>query len=262
MDYKNLKFGLLVGIVVSISVLFLSGCFVAGVQDKGTLVMKITDARPDSNITAVEITISMIEVHKAGSGTEEVNETPPDTCNELCQYQGYGSGECRNAPVIPNATVCGEYEVDIGNTSDCTIPYEDGSPIIGVMYSCCCNTTAAPPIIENGTDESVGGWIVFSEETHVFDLLLLQGIEDIIGNKTFDVGKYTQIRLIVDSVLVTDSGIDYEATVPSGKIKLIHPFEINANQTTTLVLDFEVDKFLVKTGSGKYSVKPAQIKVY
>lgn len=254
---KNLGFGLLIGTTALISVLFLAGCITAGIQEKGTLIMKITDARPDSNITAVEVTISMIEVHKADT-VENVSETPPipDTCDGLCQFQGYASGVCRGAPVIPNATICSKDEVNIGNTSDCTIPYENGQPLIGVMYGCCCNTTAAPPA------EETTGWIVFSNETHVFDLLLLQGIEDILGNKSLDVGKYTQIRLKVDSVLVTDSGVDYEATVPSGKIKLIHPFEIKANQTTTLVLDFEADKFLVKTGAGDYIIKPAQIKVY
>lgn len=117
----------------------------------------------------------------------------------------------------------------------------------------------------NVTEENVSetsGWIIFSDETQTFDLLQLQGITDILGNKTLEVGKYTQIRLTVESVMVIEGGnVIHDAIVPSNKVKIIKPFEIKENQTTTIVLDFEADKFVVVTGAGKYLVKPTQIKI-
>jgi len=43
-------------------------------------------------------------------------------------------------------------------------------------------------------------------------------------------------------------------------IKLIHPFEIIEGETTELTIDFDAEKSIVKTGNGRYILKPT-IKV-
>lgn len=53
---------LILGIVV------MCGCLETGT---GTLVLQITDAKPELNITSVLVTISKVEVHLAGAGEEE-----------------------------------------------------------------------------------------------------------------------------------------------------------------------------------------------
>ena len=94
-------------------------------------------------------------------------------------------------------------------------------------------------------------------EEKTFDLIAIQGVEEILGSKSLDPGKYTQIRLLVTSAIATINGTDYDVKVPSGKIKLIHPFTIISNQTTTLLLDFDAEKSLVERGkSGSYNLKP------
>lgn len=124
------------------------------------------------------------------------------------------------------------------------------------------NITSVVVTISEIEVHSIGGnWSVFTTETKSYDLLELQGVTDVLGENELDGGNYTQIRLKVDSVEVTDSGVEYNASVPSEKIKLVHPFSIEEGETTTLVLDFEADKLVVKTGAGEYLVKPASIKV-
>ena len=66
--------------------------------------------------------------------------------------------------------------------------------------------------------------------------------------------------MIVESALVTIDGIEYDLDIPSKKVKLISPFEIVANETTTLTLDFDVYESIHQTVSDKYIMNPV-IKV-
>jgi hypothetical protein len=43
--------------------------------------------------------------------------------------------------------------------------------------------------------------------------------------------------------------------IPSGSIKFIHPFVIEDNKTTSLIIDFNADSSIVKAGD-KYILKP------
>ncbi len=58
------------------------------------------------------------------------------TCDEKCKSLNYKSGICRTWPVVPPRENwgCKENEKDIGETSDCYIPYGR----LGVDKTCCC----------------------------------------------------------------------------------------------------------------------------
>ncbi|MFQ6084253.1 MAG: DUF4382 domain-containing protein, partial [Candidatus Aminicenantia bacterium] len=204
-----------------ILVALISGCVQSGI-----LVMKITDAPDD--IDSLMVTISQIEVHKA-----EAIPTEPASCEEQCQALGYGVGTCREG--LENETLCLENELDLNDSTFCTPTLND------TVTTCCCDTNTTAPA------EQVG-WIVFSEEEKTFDLIAIKGVEEILGSKSLDPGKYTQIRLLITSATATINGTNYDVTVSSGKIKLIHPFTIVSNKTTTLLLDFDAEKSLVERG--------------
>ena len=166
---------LLLLVVVSIVSITLSGCIQEGT---GTLVLQITDAPGDLNITKALVTISLVEVHFAG-----VNDT---------------------------------------NIS--------------------------------------GEWLTVVEDSQTFDLIAIQDVKEFFGSVELDAGWYTQIRLHVDKAAVTIDGIEYNLTIPSKKVKIIKPFSIEDSQTTTLTLDFDVQKSVHRTGSDKYIFNPT-IKV-
>jgi len=109
------------------------------------------------------------------------------------------------------------------------------------------------------TQQGGGGWITInlSANATTFDLLLIEGIEQFLGTSEVEAGKYTQVRLVIKTVQVAfDGGSLQDATVPSKEIKIIHPFKIVGGETTTLVIDFDADKMVTVTGSGKIIVKP------
>lgn len=114
----------------------------------------------------------------------------------------------------------------------------------------------------NNTDENdtFGEWITIVNESQTFDLIALQDVTELFGTFNLSAGWYTQIRLFVESAFITVDGIQYNLTIPSKNIKLIHPFSIQNGQTTTLILDFDVQKSVHKTGNDEYKFKPT-IKV-
>jgi len=111
---------------------------------------------------------------------------------------------------------------------------------------------------------------------------LMNGVREELGVAALLSGHYTQMRLILGNdpqqnslnifnqshpyanYLIDDDGTLKELKVPSGMqtgIKIVCGFDINQNQTTELILDFDAAKSVVKAGSsGKWLLKPS-IKV-
>ena len=109
-------------------------------------------------------------------------------------------------------------------------------------------------------NESDAGWFTIVNESRTFDLIQLIDVKEVFDEEELSAGWYTQIRLIVESALVTIDGVEYNLSIPSKNVKLISPFEIVANETTTLTLDFDVHESIHKTGNDKYIMNPT-IKV-
>lgn len=100
------------------------------------------------------------------------------------------------------------------------------------------------------------------------NLKLLQGPADVLGVGVLPAGKYTQIRLTVQSasihfdngtdptiVCATDipepEGLKGTVEVPSGVVKLNRPFTVAADGQTMILLDFDGDKSITKKGGPK-----------
>jgi len=110
----------------------------------------------------------------------------------------------------------------------------------------------------NSTDEKAG-WlpldILAGNET--FDLLQIQGIEEVLAVTELEAGNYTQIRMTISNVQVRlGDGDLQDVFLPSGSLKFIHPFDIVDGQTTALLFDFDAEKSVNVTGSGQIIVKP------
>jgi PKD repeat protein len=109
-------------------------------------------------------------------------------------------------------------------------------------------------------DDSQSGWFTIANKSQTFDLIALQNVTDVLGEKVLATGKYTQIRLTVEKAIITvnnSAEIEiHELKIPSDKVKLIKSFWIYENDTTILTLDFDVHESVHKTGSNKYIMKP------
>ena len=162
----------------------------------GTVEVRVMDAPRTDNVSSILVTVSRIEVQKAGSD----NDTPRSSDNET---------------VIEES--------------------------------------------DNSTQTPEAGWITIPLSGNVtFDLMVLKntGLQQLLGSANLTAGKYTQIRMRIDKVEVKIGDDPLQtAKLPSSKLRFIHPFNINANQTTVLVFDFDADQFVTVAGS-QIIVKP------
>jgi hypothetical protein len=133
-----------------------------------------------------------------------------------------------------------------------------------------------------GDEDDNGNWQVVAAPRKTYNLCeLVNGVREELGLADLPAGHYTQMRLIIwdeaDDGLnifsqhhpyanyVIDSNDDYyQLKVPSGYqtgLKIVNGFEINTDQTTELLLDFDASKSVVQAGnSGNWLLKPT-IKV-
>jgi len=109
------------------------------------------------------------------------------------------------------------------------------------------------------TQEGEDRWISIdiSDDARTFDLLQIRGNEQHLGTSEVEATKYTQIRLVIDTVQVKlGNGDPQDAIVPSKELKFVHPFKVIGGETTALVVDFDADKMVTVTGADKIIVKP------
>lgn len=131
--------------------------------------------------------------------------------------------------------------------------------------------------------QSDGTWETVASPNKTYNLLeLVNGVRETLGVATLGAGHYTQMRLIIGDT--ADNGLNilskphryanyiierdivdtnYNGTplkVPSGMntgLKIVNGFDININQTTELILDFDAMRSVVLASSGgQYLLKP------
>jgi hypothetical protein len=101
---------------------------------------------------------------------------------------------------------------------------------------------------------------------------LVGGAQDVLGIGTLPAGHYTQIRLVVNqSILYFDNssgglacasyilpplGRNAPLEIPSGEIKLNREFDMAAGGGRNVLLDFDGDKSIHKTGNDSYRMNP------
>jgi hypothetical protein len=104
------------------------------------------------------------------------------------------------------------------------------------------------------------------------DLKKLETAQDILGVASLPAGHYTQLRLVVssatiyfenassglacDATLTTPLGTKASVTIPSGELKLNRQFDLAEGGGLSILLDFDGDKSVKLTGSGKYMMTP------
>lgn len=119
----------------------------------------------------------------------------------------------------------------------------------------------------NETDES--GWLIVYEGSKTVDLIKYNDTIAILSQKDLDAGKYTQIRLYINESNIKITNIFqqfYNKVYPviikdeNKPFKVVHPFSIEAGQTLTLTLDFDIANSVTKDAEG-YKLKPVLGKV-
>lgn len=146
------------------------------------------------------------------------------------------------------------------------------------QYKAVYVTIARIDVHVGGDVSNEGAWKTVATPNKTYNLLeLVNGVRENLGLATLESGHYTQMRLIIGTtrdsglnifsrphpyanyVIDTDDAI-HELKVPSGTqtgLKIVNGFDINTNQTTELILDFDAMRSVVIAGSsGQYLLKP------
>lgn len=114
----------------------------------------------------------------------------------------------------------------------------------------------------NYSSDTSNGWISMTNVNRgSYDLLRLVNDKDtILGQADLNPGRIQQIRLVLgnNNYVIVDS-VRYNLTTPSAQqsgLKLNINQEVTAGVMYKLLMDFDAGRSVVKTGNGKYILKP------
>ena len=134
----------------------------------------------------------------------------------------------------------------------------DGVEAIDVTFSSVSTHTSA------SAGENTAGWTDILDDSQpaanrTFDLLeLVNGVQATLALGELPEGRYTQIRIVVESASITVNGTTEALTIPSGEqtgIKLVGSFSISEGATYELTVDFDAARSVTETSSG-YQLSP------
>jgi PBP1b-binding outer membrane lipoprotein LpoB len=111
-------------------------------------------------------------------------------------------------------------------------------------------TVSEVEVHKAGSDNESGNWTTLAIQEKTFNLLDLQnGLTMLLADGEIEAGTYTQLRMTVFSVVVDyDDVVGAQAEVPSGELKFVRPFTLEAGDNITLIVDIDAAKSVVITG--------------
>ena len=114
----------------------------------------------------------------------------------------------------------------------------------------------------NLTNDSTNGWQSLSNvAVGIYNLLdLTNGNDTLLADSNVPVGTISQVRLILGSnSAVVVNGTSIPLTTPSGQqsgLKINVHQRVDSGLLYNLVLDFDAARSIIKTGNGRYMLKP------
>ncbi len=112
------------------------------------------------------------------------------------------------------------------------------------------------------TNNNTSGWVTLNTNAGIYNLLDLQNDVSvvIVDQQDLSVGKITQMRLILgqqNTVATVDSIYPLKlASQDETGLKIVTPFNIVANKTINILIDFDAEKSVVVEGDGSFRLKP------
>ncbi len=194
--------------------------------ETGTVTMYVKDAATD-DFSEIWVSIEQVEVHIApgsvnGTGDDEAdpedNETATETQSVFEDNETATEGDNETEAEADNETAThGDNETE--NEGD--------------------NETA-------DGDGSRGGWTLVVDTPRDLDLMSFSENDSkaFLGEAELQAGKYTQIRLHISQAwgIRADDGEREEIAVVNSPVKVVKSFDVNADSTTQVVIDIDLDR--------------------
>ena len=90
------------------------------------------------------------------------------------------------------------------------------------------------------------------------DLLVLRDAVIPLATAVVALGDYESLRINLDEQQssIVEGGMTLPLRIPSQEIKILGGFRVDDDGTTTITLDFDAERSLVKLGNGEWLLKP------
>ncbi len=214
---------------------------------KGKLELKITDKPFGGEYTAINVTISAIEVHKAEEKWFTFSE----------EKQGFDLLQLSNV-----SELLGEKELEVGHYTQIRLVVSEAAVTVDANTGDTNNDNGVPDVnTGNGDGKGNGNGV---PDVNIPDNNAENKNDNNAGNGVPDVnipdnnaGNKNDNNAFLAGKPQAESGT-FDVRVPSEKIRLVRQFEIREGETTTLVLDFRPES--VHFAGGQYILTPT-IKV-
>jgi len=115
--------------------------------------------------------------------------------------------------------------------------------------------------VKSSDEDSENGWMSLDINEGKYDLLqLTDGLDTLLGTADLPAGRISQIRLVLgDDNTVEVDGETHDLNTPSAQqsgLKIQINADLDAGESYTVLLDFDAARSVVRTGNGKYNLKP------
>jgi len=220
---------------------------VAPTVQTGNLIIGIKDKPINGeNVTAITLTIKSVQVHF--SGPAEATEIEAEIEDNKTKVEIEVDDEEQEFTV--DSTNRGEVISEIARRTGLS------ATEIESVLEFENETKEAEESDETEVESKERNWITVFEGSKTFNLLDYTGnIVGILGETSLTPGKYEQIRLFIDSATITVNGETKLLIVPSKVLKIVEGFNVEANHTLVLTLDFEVERS-IKKENNNYILRP------
>lgn len=140
-----------------------------------------------------------------------------------------------------------------GSTGRAVVAITDDATSLGNVSA--VNVTIDKVELHDAND----GTITVASVTKTYDLVQLKNtnVLKLLADENVAAGTYDQVRLTISKVEVkTADGASHIAKLPSNVLKINGNFTVNGGETSTAVLDFDLNASLHVTGTGQYILAP------
>ncbi len=210
----------------------LAGC--TAQAQTGAAAIFVKDAASD-DFTSLHVTFGEVAIHRDGDRHDDDGDEGED---EHDDDQGEHEGDED------------DHDEDGDDSHHTSSSASSGSASV--------NGSVSISIHEDNDTEDNDGWLVLSSKTTTVDLMAFTGnASAFLGGADVPPGSYDKVRLDVISARGTLlNGSEVPVEVPSGKLRIHADFDVASGQETALTLDFDLEHSIVKTGDGRYLLKP------
>jgi len=102
------------------------------------------------------------------------------------------------------------------------------------------DVTFAQVAVHRAEAGNESGWVNMTLTQRTIDFIELGNLTKVLALDRVPAGRYTQLRIIVSSVVGTTGGMTTSLQVPDGILKTARPFDVPGGGTATVTLDFDL----------------------